>query len=772
MNFNNFVELAEDLRSADLAPRKEEDPKKRAMQQRINKVGNRGMVDTVSKITGKPIKNARDFRKAGKEVASAATGVEFGDKQDPVDRALAMTRGPARYQRAKEQKQIKDGVPPDKRTKGLEAPSRGMVDNNGDKRYTSNDGEYEKLSQQKRMDYALGGKPVPSATGEVEDALRDARLAASSLEAPEPITMKGVTKKDKKGNPILDDDGKEQDEKIYGSAGLKHAFQRTGLNIGDRDEDGDYDEDNPISDRALSDTDLDQIVAGSLDAEKVLDPKSGLEIAADDLASPGGSERSKLQKPSKADLEAIYNRSQEWEKALDKQDAKKIQELSFTKDVDDETLNNFIDKLGKTNNGSERIITSIKENGLGKERKDAVYGGDLGDAGKKYRVKGSPDGVYDLVTMQRENSSLYKRALVNRGREAVRTYLQQAGKDAYAPHEGLRSITDMDLEHIKSIKDPSDESGESMTPGFDHPSNWVWASGQLNRGRGNQALTKTAKKYDKGNVEYTKQAKESLKQTYNSLIDRVLGERPEDKEAAEQWDELKAGISDELGGDPSGTNKTKRGAFDDIKRTNSQQQKIMDKLKELGANQEEIDKFSLGPDDFRDADSTNIETVVGGQDDVKPASVDPEAYDKFVSREHEANFRYNKGIDALKSKYPEYSKSEDSLLATPEGLEFMKALNGENDDPPANSAAAAKPIGPKPLTPKQLEAAIDKWRRSPNKTEKARKKLIDNGVEFQGPEGTALGNLIYDRKKEEPKKEDPPAYEYDVDDDDDEYENK
>ncbi|NDB94315.1 MAG: hypothetical protein EB165_06715, partial [Euryarchaeota archaeon] len=229
MNFNNFVELAEDLRSADLAPRKEKDPKKRAMQQRINKVGDRGMVDTVSKITGKTIKTARDFRKAGKEVASAATGVEFGDKQDPVERALAITRGPARYQKEVE-KERNQGVRVADREKGVD------------------DGDYEKLPMQKRIDYALGGKPVPSATGEVEDALRDARLAASSLDAPEPITMKGVTKKDKEGNPVLDDDGNEQDEKIYGSAGLKHAFQRTGLNIGDRDEDGDYDEDNPIDD--------------------------------------------------------------------------------------------------------------------------------------------------------------------------------------------------------------------------------------------------------------------------------------------------------------------------------------------------------------------------------------------------------------------------------------------------------------------------------------------------------------------------------------------
>jgi hypothetical protein len=750
MNFNNFVELAEDLRSADLAPRKEKDPKKRAMQQRINKAGNRGMVDTVSTITGKPIKNARDFRKAGKEVASAATGVQFGDEQDPVDRALAMTRGPARYQKEVEAERNR-GVKVADREKGVKP------------------GEFEKLPIQKRMDYALGGKPVPSATGEVEDALRDARLAASSLEAPEPITMKGVTKKDKKGNPILDDDGKEQDVKIYGSAGLKHAFQRTGLNIGDRDEDGDYDEDNPISDRTLSDTDLDQIVSGSLDAEKILDPKSGLEISADQLASPGGAERSALQKPSKADLEAIYNRSQEWEKALDKQDAKKIQEMSFTKDVDDDTLNNFIDKLGKTNTGSERIINSIKKGGIGGEREDAVYGGDLGEAGKKYQVKGAPDGVYDLVTMKRENDSLYNKALVNRGREAVRTYLQQAGRDAYAPHEGLRSITDMDLEHIKSLKDPTDESGEKMEPGWDHPSNWVYASPQLNRGRGNQALTKTAKSYDKGDVKYTAQAKDNLKQSYNSLVDRVLGERPKDKDAAAQWDELKAGISDELGGDPSGSNQKKRGIFGDIKRTNSQQQQIMDKLKELGATQEEIDKFSLGPDDFRDADSTNIKTVVGAQDDVKPASVDPEAYDKFVSREHEANFRYNKGIDALKMQYPD-KKTEADLLDTKEGRAFMQALDGDNDVPPAAATAAPKPTGPKPYPPKALETAIDGWRKG-KQTDLIRKRLAASGIEFMGDEGTALGKIIADRKKEEPKKEEPPKVDLgDIEMDDDDYE--
>jgi len=47
----------------------------------------------------------------------------------------------------------------------------------------------------------------------------------------------------------------------------------------------------------------------------------------------------------------------------------------------------------------------------------------------------------------------------------VRNYLRQGGRDAYASHEGVRSIMDMDLEHIRSLKAAVREGGA------DHPDN-------------------------------------------------------------------------------------------------------------------------------------------------------------------------------------------------------------------------------------------------------------------------------------------------------------
>jgi hypothetical protein len=109
-------------------------------------------------------------------------------------------------------------------------------------------------------------------------------------------------------------------------------------------------------------------------------------------------------------------------------------------------------------------------------RDKAAFGGKLGPEAKRYQ---NEDGTYDLTRMP---ASLKRQALKNRAEAIVMTYLRQGGRDAYSPHEGIRSIADMDLEHIRSLK-------SSRDPGKDDPSNWVFAGGELNRLRGERDLT-------------------------------------------------------------------------------------------------------------------------------------------------------------------------------------------------------------------------------------------------------------------------------------------
>ena len=103
MNYNEF--LTEIRRSVGVAPQKE-DPKAKttAMRQKLRDTGDVGLKDTVAQVTGKPVTSAQQYSKAGKKIATAATGVEFGDTADPIDAALDKVRGPARYQALEKEK--------------------------------------------------------------------------------------------------------------------------------------------------------------------------------------------------------------------------------------------------------------------------------------------------------------------------------------------------------------------------------------------------------------------------------------------------------------------------------------------------------------------------------------------------------------------------------------------------------------------------------------------------------------------------------------------
>ena len=109
MNYNEF--LTEIRRSVGVAPQKE-DPKAKttAMRQKLRDTGDVGLKDTVAQVTGKPVTSAQQYNKAGKKIATAATGVEFGDTADPIDAALDKVRGPARYQALEKEKAAAYGL--------------------------------------------------------------------------------------------------------------------------------------------------------------------------------------------------------------------------------------------------------------------------------------------------------------------------------------------------------------------------------------------------------------------------------------------------------------------------------------------------------------------------------------------------------------------------------------------------------------------------------------------------------------------------------------
>jgi hypothetical protein len=165
---------------------------------------------------------------------------------------------------------------------------------------------------------------------------------------------------------------------------------------------------------------------------------------------------------------AQYEKSKRLIKAFAEENPEAVQNDSFSRYVGErgqkhEAVDDFL--------ASASGIDNLMNSGLGGERFKKAYGGDLGKLGERFRVEGAPPGVYDLAAMKKKDKNLYKLAMQNRLYELTRTYLQQDGKNAYTWYEGVRSINDMNLEHIMSL----------ANGGYDHPSNWVWSGEELNK---------------------------------------------------------------------------------------------------------------------------------------------------------------------------------------------------------------------------------------------------------------------------------------------------
>jgi hypothetical protein len=328
--------------------------------------------------------------------------------------------------------------------------------------------------------------------------------------------------------------------------------------------------------------------------------------------------------------------------ALKTQDAEEVQRLAFQHEVSDEMLDSFIEMHGRNRGirgqqGASKLFRDIEGAGLASDDKRwrSAYGGDLGEAGDPFR---NEDGTYDLKKMKSKNKDLYNQAIQNRSRELVRTYLKQGGKDAYAMHEGLRSIGDMDLEHITSL----------TAGGADGPENWVFSSGQLNKLRQNQPLDKAVEKYAEGGLTDVRKTNAARKQTWNDFTSQFSKEQIDD-------------IEKDLGGGDFKKLFTK-GGYQKLS-----QEEINDKrsrARRMGMSDDQIN--TLFPD-MRDPGEVYA--------DKKSAYLaGPEQYQQAVTDDERMRIREKDLVAQLKKKYP--GMGENEILNTPEGRQGRDEIYG------------------------------------------------------------------------------------------------
>lgn len=421
MDLSKFLDEAERVRAA--VPKKDENP----TIQKLRKAGDVGKADALSQVTGKPVQTAAAYKAAGRQVAKD-TGFKYDD----------------------------DGVDPNT-TEDPNLPKR--------------------TDTARRMSAAFDNRRKLIQTGQVNPDMEsgvDMAMDAAQRRARAGSARSPLMTRDAQGNAVV----------VPDTGYARHAYQPAGMEIG----------------KNLGAEDIDKIIYGTIDK----DEEQGDKL---ELQNRSGVETTRIQRPSARDLEAmdseaerlgagkedrkyltpeVMQRQAAFRDALNGQDSKRVQELAFQHEVSDDAVKQFIDAIGykraakKGEEGRAKILTNLELNGISDaKRQKEAYGGDLGKEGEPYK---NENGTYDLTKMPKE---LRKKALNNRGLAMVRTYLQQGGRDAYAQHEGLRSIEDMDLEHIASL----------TAGGVDDPSNWVWASGELNRLRGNKDMGPSVRKY-------------------------------------------------------------------------------------------------------------------------------------------------------------------------------------------------------------------------------------------------------------------------------------
>ena len=567
--------------------------------------------------------------------------------------AAAVKLGPEKMAAAKEVLQDVSGVKDDERKKGsVRTPVdysdpyqyRRKVKSVG-KKMGAGGGDFETF--RKDGDQKLYGKDATTAADkEFDDIIQQstAPTARKGIDIPGSITQKDT-------------------------AAYTHAYQPSGVGVlGKTEYDDEY---------------QNALLGGILDPDRLTDDRADAILGLYDYDKmkeipieryKGSDTELKNFDPSPRDLEAMTQRGEDIGKeqgkayltpevmekqkqlrdALVGQQSDKVQELAFKFDISDEQLDNFIDQFQSTaqRKGSlKKIQSEIKGRGAVEGRGQPAYGGDIGDVPDEAKLdnKGNPlpDGVYNMSKLTPLQK---KKADDNRTRELIRTYLKQGGQNAYAPHEGLRSILQMDLEHIKSL-----QSG-----GYDSPDNWVWASQNLNRMRGNRDLGPEAQRYvdDKGIRQGADKLSQAVSFPNKQYLSDVFGtDADKKKEFTDKY------------GEPSGRGK-KKGMFDREEYHKMSQADIdqvrMQAQRNYGLSDEQAQ--TLFPDSPR---------VAGRSFDE-----DPEGYARY----YETNLRdqtiYRSGLDNLRTevgtligKDPN-KVTNDDIKNTDAGKAFMKAFAG------------------------------------------------------------------------------------------------
>ena len=464
--------------------------------------------------------------------------------------------------------------------------------------------------------------------------------------------------------PTVRDSIKVGDEELKDSGELKHAYQPSNLVLKRKKE---------IDDEAI-----DAIIGGMQDPDR-----AGEEGLINQIVQRSAAEDTKNFQPTKRDIEMMSepgekaakdrayltdeekDRARMMRKALDGQNSKKVQDLAFTHDVSDETVDKFIDRFGQTTKKSKGKYSNLLQNsmkgiGAADARGHGAYGGDLGPEAKEAET--SP-GVYDMTKLKEIDPKLADQATENRTKALVKTYLRQGGVNAYAPHEGGRSILDMDLEHIKSL----------TQGGADHPDNWVFASQNLNRLRGNEDLGPFVdKKMDEpavspgigaklGGMPMEAQKPGDVKKSFKQFFG-------DDKEAMKKF-------NDDFG--QPGTKNKNSGIFDKENYQNYTQDEVESLRKKA------IDNYGMSEDQTKGffPDSGRIGGESYGQD--------PDAYERDQITNERDQVLYRKGLDMLKGQLGNIGN--DALKKSPEGQEFMRQI---------------KELGPSGFQMKDLEKIV------------------------------------------------------------------
>ena len=130
----------------------------------------------------------------------------------------------------------------------------------------------------------------------------------------------------------------------------------------------------------------------------------------------------------------------------------------------------------------------------------------------------------------------------------------------------------MGLEHIRSLRDPTDADGNELEGGFDHPDNWVFAGGELkNKLRGNRSLAgkpTSARAFGDEVIDMDRSQVSGNFEQFLSFVG-VDETRPKGRGRTE-WDRLRRTAldmltdpeeGDEMIGRPTGGRATDRGIF-------------------------------------------------------------------------------------------------------------------------------------------------------------------------------------------------------------------